>query len=345
MRFPEGRFPEKGAFMKNADGELLLGVGGEFQRVETLSPGDSEVFYLKDFYERTFLRYQPEKIFRLSTTEVDEFLSGLPSPELHFTSLGNEDRLYEEDFRTLLRSFSPRLRKVVMISRENFKVPDASDLAIHFLKRSLSFPSGFSYGLWGSDHGIMGSTPEELFTLNDGELSTYALAGTGKLGEELALLHSQKDRLEHDIVIQDISEKLEGFSDRIEVEDTRTIPYRNLIHLRTDIRAAIDPGVNVTSLVEALSPTAALGGYPQKEALEFLRKSKYFEAHPERIFGSAFGVVTKTTSRFLVMIRNVQWKRDEVFIECGGGIVPGSKIESELAEIALKRSVVKDHYL
>jgi menaquinone-specific isochorismate synthase len=231
-----------------------------------------------------------------------------------------------------------------MISRENF-VTESPDTLTHLIWKALTFGTGTAYGLWGSDFGMIGSTPEELFTLKDGLLTTHALAGTSQKGNETELLQSQKDLLEHNLVVQDISEKLVPFSDKVQVGEIYTTEFKDIIHLKTDIRAAVSDDVSISDLVSALSPTAALGGYPKKESLRFLRDTRYFKKYPERSFGSAMGLVSRTDSRFVVMIRNVQWKGDTFFIESGGGVVQGSELKKEVNEIGWKRKVVKDHYL
>lgn len=347
MSILEGNFSEKGAFLKNpADGTLLIGTGGQFDVVKNFRPDSREVFYLKDFYSDTYLRYIPEQISNVSVADQEKFLREPAPAGFRFQSIGTEDHTYQDDFRDLIKSFSGSLRKVVMISRENF-VSDNHESSVvpHLLRKALSFGAGIPYGLWGRDFGIIGSTPEELFTLKDGLLTTHALAGTSKKGNEQELLNSQKDLLEHNLVVQDISEKLVAFSGKIQVADTHTIEFKDIIHLKTDISAAVSDDVDISALVSGLSPTAALGGYPKKESMKFLRETRYFKKYPERSFGSAMGVVTKEESRFIVMIRNVQWRKDTFFIECGGGIVPGSELKKELNEIAWKRDVVKDHYL
>lgn len=347
MSLREGDFSDKGAFLKNpTDGTLLFGTGGHFDLVKDFRPDEREVFYLKDFYSDSYLRYTPEKIFRLSPTEQEKLLAETDSFVPRFQSTGTQDHTYRDDFRDLMKAFSGTLRKVVMISRESFVSEDPSSMVVkHLFRRALSFGTGIPYGIWGNDFGIVGSTPEELFNLKEGLLATHALAGTSKKGFEQELLGSQKDLLEHNLVVQDISEKLAAFSEKIQVGETRTIEYKDIIHLKTDIEAAVSDGTDISALVSSLSPTAALGGYPKKESLRFLRETRYFKKYPERSFGSTMGVVTKEGSRFVVMIRNVQWKANTFFIESGGGVVPGSELEKELNEIAWKRDVVKRHYL
>lgn len=337
---------DKGAFLLNpTDGSLLIGTGGQFDIVKNFRAESHEVFYLKDFYSEHFLRYEPERIVTLTKGEITHLLNELPSDGPEFQCIGSEDHIYKEDFPDLMKAFSGNLRKVVMISRENYFADDTGAAPLYLMKKALTFGAGIPYGLWGKDFGIIGSTPEELFTLKNGELHTHALAGTSKKGLEEELLHSQKDLLEHNLVIQDISEKLIHFSDKVQVSDTKIYGFKDIIHLKTDIEAAVSDDVDTSALVSALSPTAALGGYPKKESFRFLRETRYFKKYPERSFGSAMGVVTKDESRFVVMIRNVQWRNDTFFIECGGGVVPGSELSKELDEIALKRKVVKEHYL
>lgn len=346
MNIFEGDFFEKGAFLKNpADGTLLIGTGGQFDIVKTFAPESRDVFYLKDFYSDTYLRYIPERIRRLTLPDQEQILSGKSAPKPVFQSIGSEDHLYRDDFQDLMKSFSGNLRKVVMISRESFMAEDFDANLVHLVKKALSFGTGTPYGLWGKDFGMIGCTPEDLFTLKDGVLSTHALAGTSKVGSEKELLGSQKDLLEHNLVVQDITEKLVNFSDKVQVGETHTSEFKDIIHLKTDIRAAVSDDIDVSRLVSALSPTAALGGYPKKESLRFLRDTRYFKKYPERSFGSAMGIVSKTDSRFVVMIRNVQWRKETYYIESGGGVVPGSELKKEMNEIYWKRNVVKDHYL
>lgn len=337
---------EKGAFLKDpSDGSLLIGTGGQFDLVKSFSPESRDIFYLKDFYSDNYLRYAPEKVLTLSEGEQKQLLNELPDESPGFQCIGSEDHTYQSDFQDLLKAFSGTLRKVVMVSRENYLATKPELAALFLMKKALTFGAGSPYGIWGKDFGIIGSTPEELFTLKHGELRTHALAGTSRKGQEEELLNSQKDLLEHNLVVQDITEKLTPFSGQVDVGETYTTGFKDIIHLKTDIQAAVADDVDISALVTALSPTAALGGYPKKESLRFLRETRYFRKYPERAFGSAMGIVKKNESRFIVMIRNVQWRKETFFIESGGGVVRGSELKKELDEIALKRNVVKEHYL
>jgi isochorismate synthase EntC len=276
---------------------------------------------------------------------VDRWLAGVPDDHPPVASLGNDDDLYENDFAQLRVSFGNGLEKVVLISRETYAPFDRDRTPKLLMKRAFSFGTGTPYGLWGAGHGVVGSTPELLFDLQGARLRTFALAGTARRGLENELLRSPKDRHEHELVVTDIREKLAPFATMIDVGQTHLLPYKTLVHLKTDLIAAVSPDLDLTALANALSPTAALGGYPKDLALRFLKATAYARKYPARTFGSAFGVVTPERKQFVVSIRNVQWEGPRLFIESGGGVVPASELGKEVEEFCLKRNTIRKHYL
>src|SRR5690606_20866263 len=124
----------------------------------------------------------------------------------------------------------------------------------------------------------------------DSKLKTFALAGTAKLEKKEELLNSQKDRHEHNLVIQDIEEKLRPFVTSIQISETGLHPYKSIVHLKTNIEGELREDVNFTERTNSLSPTAALGGYPKEASLNFLKTCSYGRKYPERYFGSAMGL-------------------------------------------------------
>ncbi len=338
-------FWTQGAFMTSPDEEwVILGKGGERGITEVMIEGDHPVFYLKDFFQNSFVTYTPTHTLKVSRGHLVNWLQEKSIPDAHFSPVSNDDDLYQKDFLTLKHHLKNNLEKVVLISRESFEAFEGESSIKLLFKKAFLFGAGLPYGIWDKHTGMMGSTPEVLFEIKDDELQTFALAGTSKKGLESELLHSKKDLHEHNLVIRDIVEKISSFTQDVKVFTTEIYPFKNLIHLKTQILGKIH-STNYTDLICTLSPTAALGGYPKKESKEFLLGSSYFDKYPVRYFGSAFGVMTKETKAFLVAIRNVQWKESELFIESGGGVVSESDFSKELEEIHLKRNTIRKHYL
>ena len=322
--------------------EVILAKGGMTQDSDEESKYSA--FYLKDFFTNEYKVYIPHSWLKVQKKDLLEAASFLES-QIEITESMVQESSYRSDFSSLKDAFSEKLRKVVLISREEFKVTDSLTARKNFFIKSLLFGTGLPYGIWFEDYGVMGSTPELLFSAKGNKLMTFALAGTARLGEEIELINSQKDRLEHDLVIQDIQEKLTPFVTIVKREETTITAYKEMIHLKTNISAELKADADILALTSSLSPTAALGGYPKDEALEFLKHTRYQALYPKRYFGSALGLISEDICQFVVSIRNIQWRKDVFMIESGGGVLPASELDKEMKEIELKRNTIKKHYL
>jgi isochorismate synthase EntC len=336
-------FHELGAFITSYDGEnVTFAKGGETSKVEKFIKTNRPVFYLKDFYQNTYIAYIPSVVLKISKKEVLEFIACWDFNPSTYHSLNNDEDIYREDFASLKEAFKKDLQKAVLISRETY---DGSLSILKLMKKAFEFGTGIPYGFWDDTYGVIGSTPELLYNVEGDKIKTYALAGTARLGCEDELLSSKKDRHEHDLVIKDIEEKLKPFSSEIITDETKIHPFKSIVHLRTNIEASLHAETDFTELTNSFSPTAALGGYPKKLSLDFLKETKYSKKYQNRFFGSCFGLMSPGQKEFIVSIRNVQWKNNMLFIESGGGVVPDSELEKEIEELQLKRNTIRKHYL
>jgi menaquinone-specific isochorismate synthase len=339
----DSEFFSLGAFFTLHDSDsIVFAKGGSIFEASEITKGNPTHFYLKDFYRPHYLAYSPHKTLTLNRKEAQSLFRRLP--EIRIDSYLNDDDLYQKDFQKLKSKFGQELQKVVLISRESYEAKIDQDLHSHLISQAFSFEAGTPYGMWNKDYGMIGSTPELLFKINKDSLETVALAGTAKLGEEAILLDSKKDRHEHDLVIQDITQKISPWATLITVGETGILPFKKMIHLKTAVNATLKE-INLTQLTNKFSPTAALGGFPMQSALGFIQETFYGQKYPQRYFGSAFGLVSSETTEFVVAIRNVQWNQSSLFIESGGGVVQESELIKELEEIKLKRGTIKGHYL
>lgn len=339
-------FFSTGAFLTSIDGEIVtFGKGGAVSYLSEFKHTHKPVFYLKDFFSNSYLAYSPATILECTREELDEYVEGLKAAKQNFKSLENDDSIYERDFKELKKEFGKYLEKVVLVSRESYGAFQGEETVKHLFKKAFEMGTGIPYGFWYKDYGVVGSTPEHLYEVDFDELKTIALAGTAKAGAEKELLNSAKDRHEHNLVIQDIKEKLAPFVHDMKINETKVHPFKNIIHLRTEIEGLVDDSLDFTELTNAMSPTAALGGYPKITSINFLKHSQYSQKYPERFFGSCFGLISEDIKQFVVSIRNVQWKNDKLFIESGGGVVAESDFKKELEEIHLKRETIRKHYL
>lgn len=336
-------FFETGAFLCSHDGKsITFAKGGSSILVDRFFPVLSPVFYLKDFYQESYLAYTPISVKEFS---LDEIKAEFQYEKADHSPISNDDDIYEKDFELLKSAFKFNLKKVVLVSRENYENFEGEKTIRNLIHKAFSFGVGTPYGYWNKHYGVIGSTPELLYQVKEDKLTTFALAGTAKMGLEEELLKSAKDRVEHNLVIQDIQEKLAEFTTELQIDETKIHPYKSIVHLKTDMVARAKADIDFTALTNVMSPTAALGGYPKASSLQFLKNSNYGAKYPHRYFGSAFGLIKKDVKEFVVSIRNVQWEGQHLFIESGGGVVPDSVLLKEMDEIHLKRNTIRKHYL
>ena len=237
------------------------------------------------------------------------------------------------------------LRKLVVAARQRLELRGPLDpgLLLAHLRRSQPGSCRF---LWqtANDEALLGASPERLFSLRQGLLRTDALAGTRPGGAEASeLLRSDKDRHEHDLVVETISRVLlqAGLAPR-RPRHPRLARHGGLVHLHTPITARLQ-GQTPLSLAEALHPTPAVAGLPRREAMAWLRTLEPFERGH---YAAPIGWIdSQGDGELRVAIRSGLLRQGSLEITAGAGLVRGSEPDREEREVALKLRVLRDQLL
>jgi isochorismate synthase EntC len=205
---------------------------------------------------------------------------------------------------------------------------------LHFLKES----SGYIYGHWNAQKGVLGLTPELLFSHSKKKpfiVNTMALAGTCAIGEEAIFTEDEKDHKEHQFVIQGIQQSLKKIG-KVTLGEKQVIRLPTLFHLMTPIDIHLTHDFHFDTMVHALHPTPALGAFPPNRQWEWLKK---YQIHIPRLhYGAPIGYIdcTREYSQCVVGIRNIQWNTTGMHIGAGCGVIQESLFEKEWKEIQLK---------
>ncbi len=211
-------------------------------------------------------------------------------------------------------------------------------------KLRMKYPDCCSFSYQNAKgESLIGATPERLVRVNGGVFETEALAGSIERGESARqdahfsrqLLSSEKDRIEHGLVLQYIRESLQELG--IEAEESpvpEVLQLSNIQHLRVPLKGKLGEAHHIFDLVEALHPTPALGGYPKEPAL---KKLKSLEPDRRDRYGGLNGWVnTLGDGEFTVNIRCAKVASNRAILYAGAGIVKDSEPEKELRETELK---------
>ncbi|MBL7572889.1 isochorismate synthase [Staphylococcus saccharolyticus] len=300
---------------------------------------------------RTFITYTTERqdfdieVFKdlityLEHTEIDTSRD----------SLGEVTRMediYKDDWRDLVNEAIDTIdesKKIVLARRRLIKFD--KEINIPFILNQVlnNEKNSYIFLLESNQFVFFSQTPEQLIKVEDGVLSTKAVAGTikrthnEKVDEEniKAFLKDKKNLGEHRFVVESILSDIKPFVQDVEYNETPNILKNDhLYHLYTEIKANLNDESYI-GLIDCLHPTPALGGYPKAEAIEFIENKEF---GTRGLYGSPVGFIdVYGDCEFIVAIRSMLIKDCQATLFAGCGIVKNSDPDSEVAETAVKFS-------
>ncbi|MGC4071676.1 MAG: isochorismate synthase [Nibricoccus sp.] len=204
----------------------------------------------------------------------------------------------------------------------------------------------------GHGQSFIGASPERLLRVSDGQLLTEALAGSIRRGATAsedaalgtALLRSEKDRREHEFVLQSITRRLEPLGIKLDFPASPGLRrLANVQHLHTAVRAVLPRGARLLDALERLHPTPAVGGKPRAAAVPRIRE---LESFPRGLYAGALGWIdARGNGEFFVGLRSALIDGAHARLYAGAGIVAGSWPEKEFTETELKFRAMQDALL
>ena len=196
----------------------------------------------------------------------------------------------------------------------------------------------------GKGQNFIGASPETLIAIRNQKLNTDALAGSAARGKTTGedaknanrLLNSEKERHEHSLVINFITQRLLALGLLPQVCPPRLRQLSNIQHLWTPIIAKVPLSVHPLQIVAQLHPTPAVAGVAPDVACMEIRRYESFE---RGLYAAPLGWVdSQGNCEFVVGIRSalIDSNTESSLLYAGAGIVTGSDPEKEFAEIQLK---------
>lgn len=242
-----------------------------------------------------------------------------------------------------------KARKIVAarMLRVKADVPFAVPAIVQRLKEDNPKAALFAFGRKGAY--FVGATPEVLLAANAGVFRTMALAGSAPRSEDptqdaafgQGLLASEKERQEHDFVVQAVSQALRSRCRCIAMDASPSLhKLKSVQHLVTHFEGEIMQPYNILDIIEHLHPTPAVGGVPCNSALEFLRAHEGFDRG--WYAGPVGWLDALGNGEFMVSLRSgiIDGRSATLFAGCG--LVAGSDPEKEYRETQLKFSTMLD---
>ena len=240
-----------------------------------------------------------------------------------------------------------KLRKIVLAHILDITASQPFQPAHSLRKLRRLYPDCFLFSVGNrAGQSFLGASPERLVCVRDRQLITDALAGsaprgaTPKQDAQLAhaLLNSDKDNREHQMVVEFITQQLTALGLSPQRSPLRLRQLSNIQHLHTPIQATIPPTTHILDVVAALHPTPAVAGLPRDRACAEIAR---LETFARSLYAAPIGWVNhQGEGEFVVGIRSALVQGCQARLFAGAGIVAGSDPDREWAEVQLKLQTI-----
>lgn len=202
-------------------------------------------------------------------------------------------------------------------------------------------PSPYMFLLDFLDYSLIGSSPETLVKLENGEVEVRPIAGTRRRGKDrdedelLAkeLLSDEKEVAEHTMLV-DLGRNDVG---RIAVTGSVSVPefmgiekYSHVMHIVSSVKGKVKDGLDAFDVFQATFPAGTVAGAPKIRAMEIIEE---LEKEKREFYAGCVGYFAYNGNMdFCITIRTLLKKQNKVYIQAGAGIVADSVPENEYME-------------
>jgi menaquinone-specific isochorismate synthase len=261
----------------------------------------------------------------------------------------SEGELCVTDYREAVAEAVNRMRageldKVVLAHDLVANADEAVDPRFLLHGLSAKYPSCWVFSV----DGLVGATPEMLMRSRDSRVYSRVLAGTmwphaGVDSDELAqeLLASAKNQGEHTYAVESLAEALRPFCSSMSVSPRpHVLRLPNVMHLASDVAGELAGESSLLRLAGAVHPTAAVGGTPRAKAVTTITELEGMDRG--RYAGPVGWVDANGDGEVGIALRCAQVEGASVRLFAGGGVVPDSDPDTEVAEAAAKMIPIRD---
>jgi anthranilate synthase component 1 len=304
--------------------------------------------------------HELRQLHRIAEATIDDWLARLSAPgntqplaledgpPLPPATTPYADGRFQDDVRRIKEYIAAGDTFQTVLSRR-IEVP-APDPFLTYRYLRAQNPAPYLYYLHCDDIHIIGSSPEILIRVEDGEVTLRPIAGTrprGATSEEDAALASElaadpKERAEHlmlvDLGRNDVGRVAEFGTVRLtafmEIER-----YSHVMHLVSEVRGSLRPDLDAVAALAASFPAGTVSGAPKVRAMQIIDELEPGRRGP---YAGAVGYIGwgARTLDTAITIRTCVMRGGRAWIQAGAGIVADSDPLAEWKETEAKARAV-----
>jgi anthranilate synthase component 1 len=210
-------------------------------------------------------------------------------------------------------------------------------------------PSPYLFYVQDGDRALVGSSPETLVKLEDGEVTLRPIAGTRRRGADPAedarleaeLRADPKENAEH-VMLVDLGRNDVGrvaAVGTVKLTALKTVErYSHVMHLVSEVKGRLAPGLGAVDVLRAGFPAGTVSGAPKVRAMEIIDELEPARRGP---YAGAVGYFDRGGDmEMCIAIRTLMANGRRVSVQAGGGLVYDSVPEAEYQETLNKARAV-----
>ena len=311
-----------------------------------------KIYYIENVYADTKIKNYNEAYSEIvKKFDLYESFENIKLPE-QFTYGYNKNKIKsnttKNKFNLLVKKAKSYIKKgdifqVVISQRFERKITKKPIEIYNHLRKSN--PSPFMFYFNYNDFNVLGSSPEILVRLRNGEVTIRPIAGTrprGRTSKEdkkyvSDLLNDKKELAEH-LMLLDLGRNDVGKVSKINTvkvtEKFKVEKYSHVMHIVSNVTGEFNKQTSIFETLLSGFPAGTVSGAPKIRAMEIIDE---LEKNKRKLYAGGIGYFTPNNEfDTCIALRTALIKNNKFYVQAGAGIVADSKPDKEYIETVNK---------
>ena len=307
-----------------------------------------KIFYIENIYNDQKIYDYPSEYEKIKNTlnELHHY-GNIPLPEnfhINNKKINIKSNISKSKFKSIVRKAKTYIKKgdifqVVLSQRFSAEIKKPPLEIYNTLRKSN--PSPFMFYFNYDDFQVLGSSPEILVRLVNGEVTIRPIAGTRPRGKNpkedkkltAELLNDPKELSEHlmllDLGRNDVGKVSKANSVKV-TEKFKVEKYSHVMHIVSNVIGKLRKNFSLFETFLSGFPAGTVSGAPKIRAMEIIDE---LEVSKRKLYAGGIGYFTANQEfDTCIALRTALIKNKKIYVQAGAGVVADSKPESEYKE-------------
>ena len=307
-----------------------------------------KIFYIENIYNDQKIYDYPSEYEKIKNTlNKLRHYGNIPLPEnfhINNKKINIKSNISKSKFKNIVRKAKSYIKKgdifqVVLSQRFSAEIKKPPLEIYNTLRKSN--PSPFMFYFNYDDFQVLGSSPEILVRLVNGEVTIRPIAGTRPRGKNpkedkkltAELLNDPKELSEHlmllDLGRNDVGKVSKANSVKV-TEKFKVEKYSHVMHIVSNVIGKLRKNLSLFETFLSGFPAGTVSGAPKIRAMEIIDE---LEVSKRKLYAGGIGYFTANQEfDTCIALRTALIKNKKIYVQAGAGVVADSKPESEYKE-------------